>query len=81
VKDSDENVVYEKSIKIILESLKEFSKLDMKEFNADKFIDDFKKYISLVQDASKDEMEKILPPLNDETLKVYDTKWKKFLND
>jgi len=81
VKDSDETTVYEKSIEIILESFREFSKLDIKDFNIDKFIDDFSEYVSLVQDASKDELEKLLPPLNDATIRVYDGKWKKFLND
>jgi hypothetical protein len=81
VKDSDETVVYEKSINTIIDAFKEFSKLGIKDFNVDEFIKDFTEYIALVKNASDDELEKLLPPLNDATLKVYDAKWKKFLND
>lgn len=81
VKDSDETAVYEKSINTIIGAFKEFQKFGIKDFHVDEFIKDFTEYISLVRNASDDELEKLLPPLNDATLKVYDAKWKKFLND
>jgi len=81
VKDSDETAVYEKSINTIIGAFKEFQKFGIKDFHVDEFIKDFTEYISLVRNASDDELEKLLPSLNDATLKVYDAKWKKFLND
>lgn len=68
VKNSDEKVVYEQSINTIIDAFKKFSELGIKDFHVDEFIKDFTEYISLVKNASDDEMEKLLPPLNDATL-------------
>jgi hypothetical protein len=79
VKVSDEVLIRTECKRLLLETFVGFSQLDIKDFDVAAFVADFKEFLRIIEETKPEKLIDVLPPLNAETLAVYDKKWKRFL--
>jgi hypothetical protein len=79
VEAHDEDAVRTECKKILKETLAGFSQLNIKDFDLFTFIIDFNEFLHIMESNTVEQIKEIMPPLNSNTLKVYEEKWKRFL--
>lgn len=76
---NDEPLVRAEAKKLLVEAIENLSQLNVKGFNFSDFLKDFNEFLQLLDSYNLEELQSLLPKINDETLKVYDAKLKKIL--
>jgi hypothetical protein len=80
VEQHEESLVRLESKRLLIETFAEFETLGIKEFDTASFVRDFELYLNIVETSSPEKLQELMPPWNEQTIKVHEAKWKRFLN-
>lgn len=81
VEKHEEPLVRLECKRLLIETFKEFERLGIKEFDTSKFVRDFEEYLNIMETSSPEKLKELMPPWNENTIKVYENKWKRFLKN
>ncbi|QGW28309.1 hypothetical protein [Phnomibacter ginsenosidimutans] len=80
VEEHDEHAVRTECKKKLKDTIAGFNQLGIKDFDLSAFITDFNEFLRIIENNTLEQTKETMPPLNSKTLKVYEEKWKRFLN-
>ena len=81
VEKHEEPLVRLECKRLLIETFKEFERLGIKEFDTSKFVRDFEEYLNIMETSSPEKLKELMPPWNENTIKVHENKWKRFLKN
>jgi hypothetical protein len=81
VEQHEEPLVRLECKRLLIDTFKEFETLSIKEFDTTAFVRDFEEYLNIMETSSPERLKEVMPPWNEETTKVHENKWKRFLKN